>query len=173
MLPIGLRHTNFNTALMERVSLIIPKLLQVTQISLQWFAMKFMPSKLCTCDLILKRGVGVESLCELRHMDVQHQSLSQQTAQTNASPHLVKMVELVLTDTMTTSVNASLVFPERTARQLWLVLILVLLSMELSRPPTTAPEVLSPLLVMLGILFMDLPVELARQENGLDVIQSA
>ena len=48
---------------------------------------------------------------------VSQQSLSQQTAQTNASPHLVKMVELVLTDTMTTSVNASLVFPERTARQ--------------------------------------------------------
>lgn len=57
--------------------------------------------------------------------------------------------------------------------QFCLVLILVLLSMELSRPLTTAREVLSPLLVMLGILFMDLPVELARQENGLDVIQSA
>lgn len=53
------------------------------------------------------------------------------------------------------------------------MLILVLLSMELSRPLTTAPEVLSLLLVMLGILFMDLPVELARQENGVDVIQSA
>ena len=53
------------------------------------------------------------------------------------------------------------------------MLILVLLSMELSRPLTTAPEVLSPSLVMLGILFMDLLVELARQENGLDVIQSA
>lgn len=48
------------------------RLLQVTQISLRWFAMKFMPSKLCTCDLNLKRGVVVELLCELRHMDVQH-----------------------------------------------------------------------------------------------------
>lgn len=45
--------------------------------------------------------------------------------------------------------------------------------MELSRPRTTALEVPSPLLVILGILFMDLPVELAGQENGLETIQSA